>query len=84
MVRSSSLLSINYIINALVKVQPVTFVINLGFYLLYFHCWLVIDLPGYMPIFKNMPPVAGGLTFAQQLQERIQKPYNNFRFINHP
>ncbi|XP_057215442.1 dynein heavy chain 9, axonemal [Triplophysa rosa] len=39
---------------------------------------------GYMPISKNMPAVAGGLKFVQQLQERIQNPYNNFRFINHP
>lgn len=31
-----------------------------------------------------MPVVAGGLKWAQQLQERIQIPYNNFRYIMHP
>ncbi|KAA0725373.1 Dynein heavy chain 9, axonemal [Triplophysa tibetana] len=42
------------------------------------------EAQGYMPISKNMPAVAGGLKFIQQLQERIQNSYNNFRFINHP
>ncbi|XP_026133128.1 dynein axonemal heavy chain 9 [Carassius auratus] len=42
------------------------------------------ETQGYSPVSKNMPVVAGGLKFVQQLQERIQIPYNNFRFINHP
>ncbi|KAL6475225.1 hypothetical protein MHYP_G00162650 [Metynnis hypsauchen] len=39
---------------------------------------------GYTHVNKNMPVVAGGLKWAQQLQERIQIPYNNFRYISHP
>uniref|UniRef100_A0A8B9HQL2 Dynein, axonemal, heavy chain 11 n=1 Tax=Astyanax mexicanus TaxID=7994 RepID=A0A8B9HQL2_ASTMX len=31
---------------------------------------------GYSPVNKNMPVVAGGLRWAQQLQERIQTTYN--------
>uniref|UniRef100_A0A672T1I3 Dynein axonemal heavy chain 17 n=1 Tax=Sinocyclocheilus grahami TaxID=75366 RepID=A0A672T1I3_SINGR len=42
------------------------------------------ETQGYSPVSKNMPVVAGGLKFVQQLKERIQIPYNNFRFINHP
>ncbi|XP_051731342.1 dynein axonemal heavy chain 9-like isoform X1 [Ctenopharyngodon idella] len=42
------------------------------------------ETQGYSPVYKNMPLVAGGLRFVQDLQERIQIPYNNFRFINHP
>lgn len=38
----------------------------------------------YYPINKNMPHVAGALRWAQELKDRIQIPYNNFRFINHP
>uniref|UniRef100_W5L8L0 Dynein axonemal heavy chain 17 n=1 Tax=Astyanax mexicanus TaxID=7994 RepID=W5L8L0_ASTMX len=32
----------------------------------------IVALPGYSPVNKNMPVVAGGLRWAQQLQERIQ------------
>ncbi|KAF5902959.1 dynein heavy chain 9, axonemal, partial [Clarias magur] len=39
---------------------------------------------GYTPVNRNMPVVAGGLKWAQQLQERLQIPYNNFRCISHP
>ncbi|XP_036372722.1 dynein heavy chain 9, axonemal [Megalops cyprinoides] len=39
---------------------------------------------GYTPVNKNMPAVAGGLRWAQQMQERIQKPFGNFRHITHP
>ncbi|XP_056325895.1 dynein heavy chain 9, axonemal [Danio aesculapii] len=39
---------------------------------------------GYCPVSKNMPALSGGLKFVQELQERIQTLYNNFRFINHP
>ncbi|XP_030063865.1 dynein axonemal heavy chain 9 [Microcaecilia unicolor] len=39
---------------------------------------------GYSPVSKNMPPVGGGLSWAQQLQERIQIPFSNFRHISHP
>ncbi|XP_077101765.1 dynein axonemal heavy chain 9 [Siphateles boraxobius] len=42
------------------------------------------ETQGYSPVFKNMPVVSGGLRFVQQMQERIQSPYNNFRFINYP
>ncbi|XP_043925657.1 dynein axonemal heavy chain 9 [Protopterus annectens] len=33
---------------------------------------------------KNMPAVAGGLCWAQELRERIQVPFSNFRNIVHP
>ncbi|XP_066560773.1 dynein axonemal heavy chain 9 [Amia ocellicauda] len=39
---------------------------------------------GYTPVNKNMPPVAGGLRWAQELQERIHVPFGNFRHITHP
>uniref|UniRef100_A0A8B9HPK8 Dynein, axonemal, heavy chain 9 n=1 Tax=Astyanax mexicanus TaxID=7994 RepID=A0A8B9HPK8_ASTMX len=39
---------------------------------------------GYSPVNKNMPVVAGGLRWAQQLQERIQTTYNSFRYVTHP
>ncbi|XP_026855443.2 LOW QUALITY PROTEIN: dynein heavy chain 9, axonemal [Electrophorus electricus] len=38
---------------------------------------------GYFPVSKNMPTVAGGLKWAQQLQQRMQIPYSNFRNIPH-
>ncbi|XP_064179132.1 dynein heavy chain 9, axonemal [Anguilla rostrata] len=38
----------------------------------------------YTPVNKNMPAVAGGLRWAQEMQERIQKPFGNFRNITHP
>ncbi|MCJ8738378.1 hypothetical protein PDJAM_G00035190 [Pangasius djambal] len=39
---------------------------------------------GYTPVNRNMPVVTGGLQWVQELQERIQIPYNNFRYISHP
>ncbi|XP_053544923.1 dynein axonemal heavy chain 9 [Bombina bombina] len=33
---------------------------------------------------KNMPLVAGNLNWAQELKERLQVPYANFRHIKHP
>nr|XP_006635186.1 PREDICTED: dynein heavy chain 9, axonemal isoform X1 [Lepisosteus oculatus] len=39
---------------------------------------------GYTPVNKNMPVVAGGLRWAQELQERIHVPFGNFRHITHP
>ncbi|XP_030631579.1 dynein axonemal heavy chain 9 isoform X2 [Chanos chanos] len=38
----------------------------------------------YTPVNKNLPPVAGGLKWTQQLQERIQIPFSNFRYISYP
>uniref|UniRef100_A0A8C9SNB8 Dynein axonemal heavy chain 17 n=1 Tax=Scleropages formosus TaxID=113540 RepID=A0A8C9SNB8_SCLFO len=35
---------------------------------------------GYTPVNKNMPAVAGGLMWAQELQERIQIPFEKFNF----
>nr|XP_014350011.1 PREDICTED: dynein heavy chain 9, axonemal-like [Latimeria chalumnae] len=39
---------------------------------------------GYPPVNRNMPLVAGGLRWAQELRERIRVPFNNFRHITHP
>uniref|UniRef100_A0A7N6A5B3 Dynein, axonemal, heavy chain 9 n=1 Tax=Anabas testudineus TaxID=64144 RepID=A0A7N6A5B3_ANATE len=33
---------------------------------------------------KNMPPVAGGLRWAQDLQQRIQTPFSKFRHLTYP
>uniref|UniRef100_UPI003AAF1F9A dynein beta chain, ciliary-like n=1 Tax=Centroberyx gerrardi TaxID=166262 RepID=UPI003AAF1F9A len=39
---------------------------------------------GYTPVNRNMPAVAGGLRWAQELQERIQVPFSKFRHISYP
>ncbi|XP_076856222.1 dynein axonemal heavy chain 9 [Brachyhypopomus gauderio] len=39
---------------------------------------------GYTAITKNMPVVAGGLKWARQLEERMQIPHGNFKYITHP
>ncbi|XP_060795606.1 dynein axonemal heavy chain 9-like [Neoarius graeffei] len=39
---------------------------------------------GYPPVNRNMPVVAGGLKWAQELREHIQNSYNNIRSIRHP
>ncbi|KAL2077982.1 hypothetical protein ACEWY4_025667 [Coilia grayii] len=44
----------------------------------------MMETAGYSPVSKNMPVVAGGLQWARQLQERIQVPFHNFRYITHP
>ena len=40
--------------------------------------------PGFAAVHKNMPTVAGGLRWAQELRQRIQGPFANFRRIAHP
>ncbi|XP_056673432.1 dynein axonemal heavy chain 9 isoform X2 [Monodelphis domestica] len=39
---------------------------------------------GFSQLHKNMPAVAGGLRWAQELRERIEISFNNLRHINHP
>ncbi|XP_046532316.1 dynein axonemal heavy chain 9 isoform X4 [Equus quagga] len=39
---------------------------------------------GFSSVHKNMPAVAGGLRWAQELRQRIQGPFNNFRRMTHP
>ncbi|XP_012509385.1 PREDICTED: dynein heavy chain 9, axonemal [Propithecus coquereli] len=39
---------------------------------------------GFSPVHKNMPAVAGGLRWTQELRQRIQGPFGNFRRITHP
>uniref|UniRef100_A0A8C0WF08 Dynein heavy chain tail domain-containing protein n=1 Tax=Castor canadensis TaxID=51338 RepID=A0A8C0WF08_CASCN len=39
---------------------------------------------GFSTVHKNMPAVAGGLRWAQELKQRIQGPFSNFRRITHP
>uniref|UniRef100_A0A2K5EHB9 Dynein axonemal heavy chain 9 n=1 Tax=Aotus nancymaae TaxID=37293 RepID=A0A2K5EHB9_AOTNA len=38
---------------------------------------------GFSPVHKNMPAVAGGLRWAQELRQRIQGPFSNFGCITH-
>uniref|UniRef100_A0A673UT43 Dynein heavy chain tail domain-containing protein n=1 Tax=Suricata suricatta TaxID=37032 RepID=A0A673UT43_SURSU len=38
---------------------------------------------GFAAVHKNMPTVAGGLRWAQELRQRIQGPFANFRRIAH-
>uniref|UniRef100_A0A671VTJ4 Dynein axonemal heavy chain 17 n=1 Tax=Sparus aurata TaxID=8175 RepID=A0A671VTJ4_SPAAU len=39
---------------------------------------------GWTPVHKNMPAVAGGLRWAQELQQRIQTPFSRFRHLFYP
>nr|XP_023509281.1 dynein heavy chain 9, axonemal isoform X3 [Equus caballus] len=39
---------------------------------------------GFSSVHKNMPAVAGGLRWAQELRQRIQGPFDNFRRMTHP
>uniref|UniRef100_A0A667HV87 Dynein axonemal heavy chain 9 n=2 Tax=Lynx canadensis TaxID=61383 RepID=A0A667HV87_LYNCA len=39
---------------------------------------------GFAAVHKNMPTVAGGLRWAQELRQRIQGPFASFRRIAHP
>ncbi|XP_025057963.1 dynein heavy chain 9, axonemal [Alligator sinensis] len=38
---------------------------------------------GYAPVHRNMPLVAGALRWTQELRDRIQLPFSNFRHITH-
>nr|XP_030717250.1 dynein heavy chain 9, axonemal isoform X1 [Globicephala melas] len=40
--------------------------------------------PGFSSVHKNMPAVAGRLRWAQELRQRIQGPFDNFRRMTHP
>nr|XP_036859332.1 dynein heavy chain 9, axonemal-like isoform X2 [Manis javanica] len=39
---------------------------------------------GFSSVHKNMPTVAGGLRWVQELRQRIQGPFTNFGCITHP
>ncbi|KAM5274465.1 dynein axonemal heavy chain 9 isoform 2-T2 [Ctenodactylus gundi] len=39
---------------------------------------------GFSAVHKNMPMVAGGLRWAQELRHRIQGPFSNFQRLTHP
>ncbi|XP_056152723.1 LOW QUALITY PROTEIN: dynein heavy chain 9, axonemal [Lampris incognitus] len=39
---------------------------------------------GYSQVDKNMPAIAGGLRWAQQLQGRIGAPFSKFRHVSYP
>ncbi|XP_004857611.1 dynein heavy chain 9, axonemal isoform X1 [Heterocephalus glaber] len=39
---------------------------------------------GFSSVHKNMPALAGGLRWAQELRQRIQGPFSNFRRITYP
>uniref|UniRef100_A0A665X2B6 Dynein, axonemal, heavy chain 9 n=1 Tax=Echeneis naucrates TaxID=173247 RepID=A0A665X2B6_ECHNA len=47
--------------------------------LLYNKHILKAEQSGSIPVNKNMPSVAGGLRWAQELQQRIQTPFSKFR-----
>ncbi|XP_070790567.1 dynein axonemal heavy chain 9 [Pituophis catenifer annectens] len=38
---------------------------------------------GYSPVHKNMPLVAGGVQWAQELKHRIKIPFSNFRHLSY-
>uniref|UniRef100_A0A7N8YQ50 Dynein, axonemal, heavy chain 9 n=1 Tax=Mastacembelus armatus TaxID=205130 RepID=A0A7N8YQ50_9TELE len=42
------------------------------------------ETQGSTPLNKNMPAVAGGLRWAQELQQRIQTPFSKFRHLSYP
>ncbi|NXY74435.1 DYH9 protein, partial [Glareola pratincola] len=46
-------------------------------------CCFNVPSPGSPPVHKNMPPVAGALVWARELQARIQVPFGHFRHIPH-
>ncbi|MEJ1273094.1 hypothetical protein NN561_003953 [Cricetulus griseus] len=39
---------------------------------------------GFSPVHKNMPSMAGGIRWAQELRQRIKGPFSNFIHITHP
>uniref|UniRef100_A0A8C5XER9 Dynein axonemal heavy chain 9 n=1 Tax=Microcebus murinus TaxID=30608 RepID=A0A8C5XER9_MICMU len=39
---------------------------------------------GFPPVHKNMPAVAGGLRWTQELRQRIQGPFGSFSRVTHP
>lgn len=39
---------------------------------------------GWMPVDKNMPPIAGSLRWAYQLRQRVAVPVMNFKTLQHP
>ncbi|XP_006898632.1 PREDICTED: LOW QUALITY PROTEIN: dynein heavy chain 9, axonemal [Elephantulus edwardii] len=39
---------------------------------------------GFSQVHKNMPAVAGGLRWVQELRQRIQGPISNFQSLSHP
>ncbi|XP_061032339.1 dynein axonemal heavy chain 9 [Eubalaena glacialis] len=39
---------------------------------------------GFSSVHKNMPAVAGRLRWAQELRQRVQGPFDNFRRMTHP
>uniref|UniRef100_A0A3Q3NPA1 Dynein heavy chain 9, axonemal-like n=1 Tax=Labrus bergylta TaxID=56723 RepID=A0A3Q3NPA1_9LABR len=47
------------------------------------HIMAAKDL-GCSPVNKNMPAVAGGLRWTQELQQRIQTPLSKLRHLSHP
>ncbi|KAL6090807.1 hypothetical protein STEG23_013233, partial [Scotinomys teguina] len=38
---------------------------------------------GFSPVHKNMPAMAGGICWAQELRQRIKGPFSNFTHITH-
>lgn len=45
---------------------------------------MVVNAPRFALVNKNMPAVAGGLRWAQELQQRIQTPFAKFRHLSYP
>ncbi|XP_055450236.1 dynein axonemal heavy chain 9 [Psammomys obesus] len=39
---------------------------------------------GFSPVHKNMPTMAGGIRWAQELRQRIKSPFSNFTHIPYP
>lgn len=45
---------------------------------------IVVNFLNFAVANKNMPVVAGGLGWAQQLQQRIQTPFSKFVHLSYP
>ncbi|XP_033840356.1 dynein heavy chain 9, axonemal isoform X2 [Periophthalmus magnuspinnatus] len=51
---------------------------------IYLKCLQAANQLAWCPMNKNMPPVAGGLRWVQELRRRIQAPFSIFRKLSYP
>uniref|UniRef100_A0A3B4ADU9 Dynein heavy chain tail domain-containing protein n=1 Tax=Periophthalmus magnuspinnatus TaxID=409849 RepID=A0A3B4ADU9_9GOBI len=51
---------------------------------IYLKCLQAANQLAWSPMNKNMPPVAGGLRWVQELRRRIQAPFSIFRKLSYP
>ena len=51
---------------------------------IYDHNLAILNEKGKMPIHKNMPKVAGGLRWKEELKIRISEPMVHLKHVEHP